>query len=225
MPKKRALRQFKAALFETLSHPIRIAIMKRLLAGELEAHALISSLGEVEEAYAADHVSVLVGNRIVTRRIEHGKIYYAISDPSLGAVVDLIQDGAAWPVALAYAVRIEILEFLLTGEVEQEQLIARIEREDRPEALHHLQALVDIRLVSRRVERQRVLYSLSSDLVPRVLKLLKDYFETHLVESLLLVSQMSFQHIKEEAQQLKARLAVGEAKKSSERKIDQRFSL
>lgn len=214
MPKQRALRQFKAALFETLSHPARIAHLKRLWEGEMEAQTLIRSLCAVSESEAADHLSVLVGNRILTRRVEDGKIYYALSDSSLGAVVDLIQDGAAWPVALAYAVRIEILELLVEAEYEQEHLIAKIEREDRPEALHHLQALVGTGLVSRRVERQRTFYSLASDLVPRVLKLLRDYFEAHLVEALLLVSQMSFQHIHEEAEQLKARLATGAARSS-----------
>ena len=93
MPKQRALRQFKAALFETLSHPVRIALLKQLRVGELEAQALIESLGQVAENEVADHLSVLVGNRILTRRVEGGRIYFQLSDSSLGAVVDLIHGG------------------------------------------------------------------------------------------------------------------------------------
>jgi ArsR family transcriptional regulator len=214
MPKQRALRQFKAALFEMLSHPVRIALMKRLKAGEMEAKALIDSLRHISETDAADHLAVLVGNRMVTRRVEDGRIYYRLKDPSLGEVMDLFHDGAAWPVALAHAARIEILQFLAQGGCEQGQLIAKLDREDRSEALHHLEALVSTGLVMRRMEGQRTFYSLAGDVVPQVLKLLREYFEAHLVDSLLLVSQISFQHIHEEAAQLKARLAPGAAKGS-----------
>lgn len=219
MPKQRALRQFKAALFETVSHPVRIALMKQLRAGEMEAQGLIESLGQVTESEAADHLSVLVGNRILTRRVEDGRIYFRINDPSLGAVVDLIHEGAAWPVALAHAVRVEILEFLAEGDYELGQLIAKVNREDRAEAAQHLQTLVSTGLVIRRMEGRRTFYSLAGDVVPQVLKLLREYFEAHLVESLLLVSQMSFQHIHDEAEQLKTRLAMG-SNKSSARAAD-----
>lgn len=210
MPKRRALRQFKAALFETLSHPRRIELLLRLAEGEKEMLDLIDASSEAaSQSETSQHIAVLVGNRILRRRVAGERVFYSLNDPSLGQVIQLIAGNEAWPVALAHPSRIEILEMLSERDHSQMEIIRHMEAEDRPQALHHLEILVTTQMVTRRDNGSDIVYSLDRNRVPEVLRLLREYFESHLVEALLMVSQMSFQHIHEEAEQLKFVLTKG----------------
>jgi DNA-binding transcriptional ArsR family regulator len=84
------LRQFKAGIFQALSHPTRIQIVELLRDGERSAGALIESLG-VEQANASQHLAVLRSKRIVMSRKEGNQVFYRLRDPLLTEVLDLMR--------------------------------------------------------------------------------------------------------------------------------------
>jgi DNA-binding transcriptional ArsR family regulator len=84
------LRQFKADIFQALSHPTRIAIIEQLRDGELPAGVLIERLG-LEQANASQHFAVLRAKHIVSTRKEGNQVFYAVRDPLLIEVLDLMR--------------------------------------------------------------------------------------------------------------------------------------
>jgi ArsR family transcriptional regulator len=84
------LRQFKAGIFQALSHPTRIQIVELLRDGERSAGALIESLG-VEQANASQHLAVLRSKQIVMSRKEGNQVFYRLRDPLLTEVLDLMR--------------------------------------------------------------------------------------------------------------------------------------
>ena len=85
-----ALRQFKANVFQALSHPTRIAIVEVLRDGELPAGVIIERLG-LEQANASQHFSVLRAKNVVTSRKEGAQVFYAVRDPLLIEVLDILR--------------------------------------------------------------------------------------------------------------------------------------
>ena len=85
-----ALRQFKANIFQALSHPTRIAIVEQLRNGELSAGEIIERLG-LEQANASQHFAVLRAKNIVVNRREGNQIIYAVRDPLLLEVLDILR--------------------------------------------------------------------------------------------------------------------------------------
>jgi ArsR family transcriptional regulator len=84
------LRQFKAAIFQALSHPTRIAIVEQLREGEVSAGVLIERLG-LEQANASQHLAVLRAKQIVSTRKEGSQVFYAVRDPLLFEVLDILR--------------------------------------------------------------------------------------------------------------------------------------
>jgi ArsR family transcriptional regulator len=84
------LRQFKANIFSALAHPTRIAIVELLREGELSAGAIIEHLG-VEQANASQHLAVLRAKQVVVSRREGNQVFYAVRDPSLIEVLDIMR--------------------------------------------------------------------------------------------------------------------------------------
>ncbi|HML16992.1 MAG TPA: metalloregulator ArsR/SmtB family transcription factor, partial [Bryobacteraceae bacterium] len=76
------MRQFKAAIFQALAHPTRIAIVELLRDGELSAGQLIDKLG-LEQANASQHFAVLRAKQIVVNRKEGNQVFYSLRDPVL----------------------------------------------------------------------------------------------------------------------------------------------
>src|SRR6478672_667213 len=85
-----ALRQFKAEFFQALAHPTRIAIVEQLRNGELSAGALIERLG-VEQANVSQHLGVLRAKTIVINRTAGNQVFYAVRDPLIIEVLDLMR--------------------------------------------------------------------------------------------------------------------------------------
>ena len=85
-----SLRRFKADFFQALAHPTRIAIVELLSEGELSAGALIERLG-VEQANASQHLTVLRSKHIVHSRKEGSQVFYAIRDPLISEVLDIMR--------------------------------------------------------------------------------------------------------------------------------------
>ena len=85
-----ALRQFKANVFQALSHPTRIAIVEALRDEELPAGVIIERLG-LEQANASQHFSVLRAKNVVSSRKEGNQVFYAVRDPLLIEVLDILR--------------------------------------------------------------------------------------------------------------------------------------
>jgi DNA-binding transcriptional ArsR family regulator len=84
------LRRFKAEIFQALAHPTRIALVEALAAGEQPAGKLIEQLG-LEQANASQHLAVLRAKQIVSTRRAGNQVYYALRDPVLGKVLELLR--------------------------------------------------------------------------------------------------------------------------------------
>jgi len=206
MPKQSALRQFKAALFETLSDPIRIKLLRRLSQSKIEVGDLLQCLDPAERANAARHLAVLEGNRIIGRHEAGTEIYYSLDDALLQEALGTISENSAWSVALADPIRIEILEFLCEGSLEQKVLIRKIEHAERLHTLDQLGILVNTNLICRRTDNEHVFYQIKQNGVRDVLLLLRSYFEDNLLAALTMISQRSYAHIRQETAHLKSRL-------------------
>jgi ArsR family transcriptional regulator len=84
------LRQFKASVFQALAHPTRIAIIEVLRDGELPAGTIIEKL-KLEQANASQHLAVLRAKQIVVSRKEGNQVFYAVRDPLLIEVLDVMR--------------------------------------------------------------------------------------------------------------------------------------
>lgn len=85
-----ALREFKADIFQALSHPTRIAILEVLGTGEHSAGALVEKVG-VEQANLSQHLAVLRSKKIVSTRKAGNQVFYTVRDPLLSEVLDLMR--------------------------------------------------------------------------------------------------------------------------------------
>jgi ArsR family transcriptional regulator len=84
------LRLFKAQIFHALAHPTRIAVVDALRDGEMTAGALQTKLG-VEQANLSQHLAVLRTSRVVTTERAGNQVIYALRDPVLTKVLDLLK--------------------------------------------------------------------------------------------------------------------------------------
>lgn len=84
------LRRFKAEIFQALAHPTRIAIIESLRGGERSAGQLVEQLG-LEQANASQHFAVLRSRQIVSSRKEGNQVFYALRDPVLIEVLDILR--------------------------------------------------------------------------------------------------------------------------------------
>jgi DNA-binding transcriptional ArsR family regulator len=85
-----ALRKFKAQIFQALAHPTRIAIVEALRDGELPAGTLMERL-QVEQPNLSQHLAVLRTKQILVNRKVGNQVYYAVRDPVLIQVLDLLR--------------------------------------------------------------------------------------------------------------------------------------
>lgn len=84
------LRKFKAGVFQALAHPTRIAVLDALREGELPAGRLVEAL-QVEQANLSQHLAVLRAKQVVVNRKVGNQVYYAVRDPVLWQVLDLLR--------------------------------------------------------------------------------------------------------------------------------------
>ena len=90
MPQQDALRTFKAQVFQALGHPTRIAILEALRDGEMTAGQLMSRV-QVEQANLSQHLAVLRARQVVANRKAGNQVFYALRDPVIGQVLDLLR--------------------------------------------------------------------------------------------------------------------------------------
>jgi len=86
------LRDFKAGMFQAMAHPTRIAIVELLRdEGALPVSRICERLG-LEQANISQHLAVLRAKQIVDGRKEGSQVFYALRDPILGKILDLMRD-------------------------------------------------------------------------------------------------------------------------------------
>ena len=89
------IRHRKAAIFQALGHPTRIAILELLETGELSAGALIKELSRGDQAAAqanvSQHLAVLRSQQIVKTRKAGNQVFYAVRDPVILEVLVLLR--------------------------------------------------------------------------------------------------------------------------------------
>lgn len=85
-----ALRKFKAQVFQALAHPTRIAIVEALRDGELPAGTLMERL-HLEQANLSQHLAVLRSKHVLVNRKAGNQVFYAVRDPVLIQVLDLLR--------------------------------------------------------------------------------------------------------------------------------------
>jgi DNA-binding transcriptional ArsR family regulator len=90
-PMRESLRRYKAAFFQALAHPTRVAIIEILRDGEVSVGQLCEQLG-VEQANVSQHLSILKSKNIVVSRKEANQAFYSLRDPMLRQVLDNLRD-------------------------------------------------------------------------------------------------------------------------------------
>jgi len=85
-----SLQRYKADIFQALAHPTRIAILEFLSIGELPAGALNERLG-LEQATVSQHLAVLRAKRLVVTRRAGNQVFYALRDPILVEILNLMR--------------------------------------------------------------------------------------------------------------------------------------
>lgn len=107
------LREYKASIFQAMSHPTRIAILEVLRDREFSARAIQEKLG-VEQANLSQHLAILRNRQIVSSRKDGNQVFYSIRNPMLVEVLDIMR--RYFQANLADAIQ-------LLGEVERERTI------------------------------------------------------------------------------------------------------
>jgi DNA-binding transcriptional ArsR family regulator len=82
------LHRFKAELFKTLGHPLRIRILELLRNKEVSVRELLREL-EVEASTASQQFGILRARGLVESRRSEGTVYYRIRDPLISELLDV----------------------------------------------------------------------------------------------------------------------------------------
>jgi DNA-binding transcriptional ArsR family regulator len=81
------LRQFKAAFFKALAHPLRIRILELLRSGPLNVNQIQSATG-VPGSSVSQQLAVLRGRNIVSTERRGTTVIYRVADPELFDLLD-----------------------------------------------------------------------------------------------------------------------------------------
>ena len=78
-----------ARRFAVLAEPMRLRLLHLLMGGERHVNALVESSGGTQ-ANVSRHLQTLADAGIVSRRKEGLQVFYAIADPSIFELCDLV---------------------------------------------------------------------------------------------------------------------------------------
>jgi DNA-binding transcriptional ArsR family regulator len=82
MPHRALIAQQLAAMYSTLSHPVRISIIVELRAGELCVNSLQDILG-IRQSAVSQHLALLKSQRLIKERRDGRNILYRLASPEL----------------------------------------------------------------------------------------------------------------------------------------------
>ncbi len=74
-------------IFRALSNPLRVAIVRELAQGERAVHEIVDAL-EVSQPLVSQHLAVLRGARLVTRRRAGRHVAYHLVDDHVAHIVE-----------------------------------------------------------------------------------------------------------------------------------------
>ena len=93
MPKKvplsEAALELVARRFAVLAEPMRLRLIQALFAGEMNVNALVEEIGGTQ-ANISRHLQTLTQAHILSRRKEGLQVYYAIADPTIFKLCELV---------------------------------------------------------------------------------------------------------------------------------------
>ena len=78
-----------ARRFAVLAEPMRLRLLQTLFAGELNVNALVEATGGTQ-ANISRHLQTLTQAHILSRRKEGLQVFYAIADPSIFKLCELV---------------------------------------------------------------------------------------------------------------------------------------
>jgi DNA-binding transcriptional ArsR family regulator len=78
-----------ARRFAVLAEPMRLRLIQNLFAGEMNVNALVVATGGTQ-ANISRHLQTLTQARILSRRKEGLQVFYAIADPSIFRLCELV---------------------------------------------------------------------------------------------------------------------------------------
>lgn len=78
-----------ARRFAVLAEPMRLRLLQALFGGELNVNALVEATGGTQ-ANVSRHLQTLTQAHILSRRKEGLQVFYAISDPTIFKLCDLV---------------------------------------------------------------------------------------------------------------------------------------
>lgn len=85
-----------ARRFAVLAEPMRLRLLQALFAGEMPVNALVAATGGTQ-ANVSRHLQTLTQAHLLSRRKEGLQVFYAIADPSIFKLGDLVGGGWAKP--------------------------------------------------------------------------------------------------------------------------------
>ncbi|HVA34511.1 MAG TPA: metalloregulator ArsR/SmtB family transcription factor [Candidatus Baltobacteraceae bacterium] len=85
------MRSFKADLFKTLAHPLRIRILDALRAAELTVGELTRQLG-AEQSSISQHLAALRAKDLVRARREGTSVWYSVPYAAVWQLLDIARD-------------------------------------------------------------------------------------------------------------------------------------
>lgn len=83
-----AMYEFKAELYKTLSHPVRLRILDLLRPGEQTVTALQQAL-DIEASSVSQQLSVMRTHRLVDARKSGTNVFYTVRDPLIFELLDI----------------------------------------------------------------------------------------------------------------------------------------
>lgn len=75
--------------FAVLSEPMRLRLIQALFDGEKSVNALVEITGGTQ-ANISRHLQTLAGAHILSRRKEGLQVFYAVADPSMAKLCELV---------------------------------------------------------------------------------------------------------------------------------------
>jgi ArsR family transcriptional regulator len=80
-----------ARVIRILGHPLRLRLLERLEAGEVNVTDLVHASGATQ-ALVSQHLGILRAEGVVGTRRDGGRIYYRITEPKVHRILDCIRD-------------------------------------------------------------------------------------------------------------------------------------
>ncbi len=91
MKKHKGYFEIHAEACKTFGHPKRLMVITTLRDGEYTVSELSEETG-IDTSNLSQHLHILRDKGLVTTRREGTKIYYSLSHPNIGKVLDLMSD-------------------------------------------------------------------------------------------------------------------------------------